>query len=70
MKKKIYISFGVFFALCVASIPLHLEVTKNIVGRQINAFDEERLEGYQVDGQLLIDDLKFHPREYIQIERR
>ncbi|MBM7097145.1 hypothetical protein JSY36_15535 [Bacillus sp. H-16] len=69
MKKKVGFSLGIFTILCLAIVPFHLEATKTIVDRQAHLYDRDTIEGYQLDEERL-HELKFHPREYIRIQRR
>ena len=65
-KKTYTICGGIFFLLFLTALPFHYYSVNQIVERQTS---EENIRSFFIDGRSL-EELKFQPREYIQIDRR
>ncbi|WP_142303592.1 hypothetical protein [Evansella halocellulosilytica] len=66
MKKRVYVySACVFIGLVAVATPFHIQSTNQMIERQYN---DDGIRGFIYDGEHL-EDIKFQPREYIQIDR-
>ncbi|UTR09321.1 hypothetical protein MM300_15625 [Evansella sp. LMS18] len=64
--KTYTVSAAVFVVLLLSAVPFHISANNQIIERQTS---EENIESFFIGGRPL-EDLKFQPREYIQVDKQ